>query len=362
MSENRRQIHRELLDTGPGDPKAMATALAIGGAGGFLFWILNMPLAWMLGAGVFCTVATIFRVRLGVEPRFRQVMLVVLGVMLGSGFTPDILGKATTWPLTLALLFVLVGATAFACYHYFRRLGGYDRPTSFFSSIPGGLTVMIVTGGAYGGDDRIISLTHSVRILTAVLTIPLWFRLTHDFGANPAAGFAAGHSAATTDDIAILVVAGIGGWLLGRFARLPAAPLLGPMLLSGAAHLSGLTATTPPYLLIALAQLVLGASIGARFAGMSGRVMLRAMALGVGAAAVMIAIAWAFSLAAARVAGVEFDALLLSFAPGGVNEFGLVALGLNIDIAMVVTHHLARIFMLTLLAPAVYRLWMRRTG
>jgi uncharacterized membrane protein AbrB (regulator of aidB expression) len=57
----------------------LALALAIGTVGGFVFDWLRMPLAWMLGACVFSTVAAFLGLRVGMRVRLRQGMIIILG-------------------------------------------------------------------------------------------------------------------------------------------------------------------------------------------------------------------------------------------------------------------------------------------
>ena len=45
--------------------------------------------------------------------------------------------------------------------------------------MPGGLNDMTIMGGAMGGEERAIALAHALRILTVVLTIPVWYRLVN---------------------------------------------------------------------------------------------------------------------------------------------------------------------------------------
>ncbi|MGE0714047.1 MAG: hypothetical protein AB7P02_01285, partial [Alphaproteobacteria bacterium] len=52
-------------------------ALAIGSAGGTAFWLLKLPLPWMLGAMTACIAASISGVPLGV-PRWLRSSLVVV--------------------------------------------------------------------------------------------------------------------------------------------------------------------------------------------------------------------------------------------------------------------------------------------
>src|SRR5262245_65479663 len=72
-------------------------ALAIGTVGGFVFDWLRMPLAWMLGACVFSTIAAFGGLRIGMNVRLRQGMVIVMGVLLGSGFSPDLVHQLGKW-------------------------------------------------------------------------------------------------------------------------------------------------------------------------------------------------------------------------------------------------------------------------
>ena len=63
--------------------------LALGAMGGAIFFHFRMPLAWMMGAMVICTIASIYGTKLQVPQKLRSVMVSVLGVLLGSTFTPE---------------------------------------------------------------------------------------------------------------------------------------------------------------------------------------------------------------------------------------------------------------------------------
>ena len=79
-------------------------AIAIGTVGGFVFNWLKMPLAWMLGSCVFSTVAAFAGLRIGMRVRLRQGMIIIMGVLLGSGFTPDLVQQLGKWALSLGVL------------------------------------------------------------------------------------------------------------------------------------------------------------------------------------------------------------------------------------------------------------------
>ena len=51
---------------------------------------------------------------------------------------------------------------------------------------------------------------------------------------------------------------------------------------------------------------------------------------------------------------------MLCYAPGGFAEMSLIGLALGIEIAMVATHHLFRLFLILLTSPLVSRFVLKR--
>jgi membrane AbrB-like protein len=324
-------------------------ALIIGTIGGAAFKYLTSPLPWMLGSMAFVTIAVLSGLKLRMPGKLRGGMITVLGVMLGSSFTPDIIKNMGQWVFTISALAVWMVAVGVLALIYFRVIAKYDPVTAYFSATPGGLNEMVMIGGQMGGDDRVISMTHAARIMLVVVSIPLWYRFDSAFHVVLPPG-KSGLLEFPLADIAILTACAVGGYLLARVIRIPAGPLVGPMVLSAAVHLAGLTSSQPPTELVAAAQVVIGATIGCRFMGMPlsriGRVVMHAFT-----------IATAYVLA--RWTGLPLAGLVLAFAPGGLAEMSLVALALSIDVALVASHHIARIVMVVFLAPAIFR-WSRR--
>ncbi|MFP6731759.1 MAG: AbrB family transcriptional regulator [Alphaproteobacteria bacterium] len=346
------------------DWRALARALAIGAAGGSIFAWFNLPLAWMMGAMCLTTLSAIGGVAVKVPPSLRMIMIAVLGVMLGSAFHPDIIESAGQWSASLAMLFFYVAVVALLGGLYFRKVAKYDATTAYFSAIPGGLSEMILVGGSMGGDDRSIALTHASRILLVVLIIPFWFRLVE--GYEPAPGGVSSSFMAFVDipaaDLVILALCAVIGFFVARACRLPAAALTGPMVISAAVHLFGLTTSKPPSELIIIAQIVIGTAIGCRFAGVGPRRVLRALVAAGGATAIMLGIGVLFSLGLHAALGLPVAALVLAFAPGGLAEMTLIALALGVDPAFVSTHHVVRIFLVVILAPLAFKMIAPRIG
>ena len=337
----------------------MAMALALGGAGGWVASLLNLPLAWMIGAMLATTAGSMGGLPLAMSMRVRAVMVAVLGVMLGSGFTPEILGRMAEWSLSLAALALYAAVAGGAAWLYFHRVCGYDRVTSYFAAMPGGLSEMIVVGTEMGGDTRIISLSHSARLLLVVLILPFGFQffLGYDPAAKPAAGLPLGLMPGS--DLAVLAACGVVGFFGAKAIKLPAAPVVGPMILSAAVHLAGWSEAHPPFELVAAAQVVVGSAIGCRCAGATLRLILRAVVASLGSTAILLALNVVFAAALHATLGLSATALMLAYAPGGLAEMSLIAIAIGTDAAFVATHHIVRIFLIVVFAPLTFRLFTR---
>ncbi|MGE0253037.1 MAG: AbrB family transcriptional regulator [Alphaproteobacteria bacterium] len=336
-----------------------ATALrtgVIGTAGGAAFFLLALPLPWMLGAMAASAVATVGGVPLRIDDRLRRTMFAILGVMVGGTFTPEVVAHAVRWPATMAVLVVFViGATAISWLVY-RRLGGLDARSAVFAGTPGGLNEMVILTESVGGNVRGVALAQSTRIFVVVMTLPFVLRLI--FGIQPSDRLVPAAPLwgvfDLVDVVLIAAAAGAGMWL-ARTIRIPAWQLTGAMFGSAVVHATGLSDAIPPGLLIAAAQVVIGISVGARFLGLTLRELGRALALGALASAGMLAFAAALALLLAPLVDIPFASILLAYAPGGVTEMSLVALALGLDVAFVATHHVIRILLIVMAGPIFFR-------
>lgn len=337
---------------------ALGLTLLIGAAGGAGFALFSLPLAWLLGALGATTLASFARLPLHLPAPLRHTMIAVVGVMLGSAFTPERLADAGRWLPSLAALPVYVAVVGVVIFAYIRRFSDFDLKTTFFAAAPGGLGEMIALSDQMGADVRKVSLVHATRLTFIVFTIP-W--LAAGFGTGAAAPQAGMAASPAPLEILILAVAAVVGFLVAARLRLPAAPFLGPLLGSMLVHLTGWVQGAPPYVLLAIAQVVIGAAVGARFAGIPLALVGRAMLLGAGATLIMLAITAAFAVILTPLTGYGFPLLLLAFIPGGFTEMSLIALAMGVDPAFVVTHHSLRVFLVVSIALPAY-VWLDRSG
>jgi hypothetical protein len=337
--------------------RRLGLALVLGGLGGWGFVQLGMPLPWMLGAVCLTMAGALGRLPLAVPNSFRTGMMVVLGVLVGSGFNPQILGEALRWvpsiSFVLAYTVVLTGLGML----FFQYAAGFNRLDAFFAGLPGGLAATIFIGAEVGADLRTLSVVHSMRIVTVCFVIPLWIRFVEGVVTAPLVPSLS--FAMSWQDAVLLTACGVVGFFVARRIRLPAHFMMGPLLFSGAAHIAGLTVARPPRLLVIAAQVVVGSAIGCRFVGMPVRQVAGRVMLGLAYALLILGVALGCAFLLHRWTGLPTSAMLLALAPGGLPEMTLIALALDVELALVVSHHLVRMLFINLVVPLTFRMLLR---
>lgn len=332
--------------------------LILGGVGGYLFSLAHLPLAWMLGAMTFCAIAAMMQLPIGVPSKIRPFTAIILGTMLGSSFGPTLFGQMLGWLVPLLGLVLFLVTATLVSFAYFTRVVKLDRTTALFAGMPGGIVEMVMLGHENGADEQAIALVHAARIFLVVLILPFILRLMTgaDLGTAPIAVVEAMTIADASWFVGAAVLGAAAGWLL----RLPIRYLLGPMLVSALVHGMGWTSFKLPTDVISALQVVLGATIGCRFAGATARQILKILLQSVGASALLLGLTFAFAITVSFVTAEPLLALVLAYAPGGLAEMSLVALSLNIEVAFVVTHHLVRVIVVTAGASPLFNLWSAR--
>lgn len=325
-----------------------ALLVALGGLGGTLMAMLGTPLPYMLGSLLSSALVVAFAQHHFPEGYtfpmpFRMIFVGVIGTMIGARLTPDTLSLLPLLAFSVpAVAAFVLGAHAMN-YLIFRKLGGYDRATAFYSGSPGGLFESILFGEEAGADVRVLTMMQFLRIIVVVTMVPVAMSIWEGHPVGSAAGisFTPGESALL--DIPVVLVIAVAGLWIGKWLHLPAAQLIGPLLVAGALAISGLVQISAPGWLIAVSQVVLGTGLGIRFTGMTRAMFVRGMGLSLVSVGQMMVLGVALSALVHYASGLPTDMLVVSFAPGGVVEMSLIALSLAANPAVVTLHHLVRI-------------------
>jgi membrane AbrB-like protein len=312
---------------------------------------MGTPLPWMIGSTFAMAGAQISGARLRAVPGGRSAGMIVVGVTLGLYFSPPVVREVLThWPWFVFLGFAAIGLGA-ASALVLMQVGGVDRPTAYFGSMPGGAADMVNVGERYGAQRGTVALSHSLRLVVLISTIPVGITL---------AGFSATEDYTPVtipfdpSGLAVLLGAATMAGFAAQRIGAPTAFTLGPLLLTIALTVGGIQLSSMPSLLTNAAQVLLGASLGANFERSFLRKAPRVLAAIALSVALTIAIALGVGWIIALGSGAYLGTALLAAAPGGIAEMSITAQVLRIGVAFVTAAHVIRYLIVVLFCIPVY--------
>lgn len=335
-------------------PPGTALTAATGAVGALIFSWLGVPAALLLGPMTATLILALSGVPLA-YPRWLQAgVLGLIGISVGGSLTPDLLGQAALWlPSVGGQVAAHLLALAVGCLTM-RYMARQSFETAFLASYPGHL-IMVLSAAAGGkADSRIVAIAQSFRLVVLVAAVPLVVGSVES--ARPAPAL----DDLNPLDVLTVVGAGLFGIAAARMIRMPSPPLMGGILGAGAAAMLGFSLGPIPDMTGDGLLAVVGTMIGARFAGMSRRMLLASIpqcAVTVFAVLFTVAaVAWVMSL----LLGLPFGQVLLAYSPGGADVMPLLALAQGHDAVYVGVHHGVRLLTMAVLLPIAMRMFSAR--
>lgn len=325
----------------------------VGLTGAGLFLWLDLPLPWLFGPLFSCLIAALWGARLTTINIINDAMRTILGVAAGATVTLGfVMALPGLWD-TLIFIPIIVFVSGMVGVWYFQNLCGYDFPTAYYASMPGGLQDMLVFGEEAGGNIRAMSLIHATRVLVIVVLLPVlltsvWQVTLDQAPGKPVRSFA-------IDQLLILAFCAIAGWKIAAYFNMFGAAILGPLLLTALASVTEVLNTRPPAEAIWAAQYFIALGIGVKYVGITIEEIRKDILAGLGFCAFLLLLTLAvvsFILLYDLAPAVD---AILSLTPGGQAELVVMALIVGADLGFVVAHHLFRIFIVILGAPILAR-------
>jgi len=330
----------------------MLLALCIGVVGSIIFIYLNLPLPWLLGAIFASSIAMRFENLPIKSPKpFSTPARILIGLTIGSAFTPEILQYIDLYLYSLLLVIPYTIITIIAGMYYFYRFQGFDKKTAYLSSMPGGVIEMVIIGEEIKANISKITLVQSSRLFYIVVTLP--FVIQYIFKVD-----ISGNKLITVpilninmQEFLILLALGIIGGFLAKKLKISASYLIGPMIVSIVAHATGYITTTVPDEFLKFVQVVFGTIIGFTFRGVKLKDILLTLRATFGHFVILSVISIVFILIAYYSFGFPVISTLLAFSPGGQAELNLIAILVMANVPYITLHHIVRLFIVMNLAP-----------
>ncbi len=339
----------------------MLLAIVIATIGSITFIYLNLPLPWLLGS-IFITSIIIRFEKLPIKKPnhyFTTPARVIIGVTIGSAFTPTILSQLDNYIYSLMLVVPYVILTAFFGILYYWKLLGFDKKTAYFASMPGGVIEMVLLGEEMKANVAKITLVQSSRLLFIVLSLPFIIQYIFHIDISGNKTITAPLSTLDISDMILLLIVGILGAIIGKKLKLPAAYLMGPMALSIIAFGTGVVGSKPPDELLKFVQVVLGTTIGFTFIGVKIKEIVKVLLSTLGHFVILAIISGIFISIAFGLFDFNVLSILLAFSPGGQAEINLIAILVTANIPYITLHHIVRLVVVFNFAPFLAKRYLK---
>jgi hypothetical protein len=325
-------------------------------AGGAVASWLRVPLPWMLGPLFVCAGLSLAGYRLVFVPMGRELGQVAVGLAVGMRFTPAVLAATVSLlpHMAAATLYVILFTTLAALLH--ATIGGIDHKTAFFATAAGGMADMAVVAAERGGDPTAVSITHAIRVTTVVSVVPF---LVFAFGEQGAVGPAAQDASENLLLIGLCLLLAYITAVLFKFTPFPNPWLVGPIFLGTVLGASGLLVVNVPWVLIVLAQILIGTWLGCRFRREVLTKLPRVALSGLAVSAFMVVAAALGSLVLSATSGLPVSTSFLSLAPAAVTEMVITAQAMNVDAQIVTAFHVMRIAVVSSSILLVYAMFQK---
>ena len=330
---------------------------ALAGLAGWVAQGLSIPLPWMIGPLFVTAGLSVWGSPVNAPVYGRQLGQWGVGLALGLYFTPSVVIEIVReWPFILASCFLAFGLSAMGTYLLWRKFG-VRLSTAYFSAAIGGASEMAVLAEKNGGQLDLVAAAHSLRVMIVVVTIPFAYQYLGVFGKGQDVG-----SLIPFDWlglIALILVSAIG-IVCASVIHLPNPFILGALISVAIVTGVGYRWSSWPTEFSAIAQLLIGVSLGVRF---NPEFLRQAPRLVTGICIYTILsllLSLAFAWMVSRLSGVDIPTMVLGTTPGGIAEMCITAKVLHLGVAVVTVFHVIRMGVVLVLTQPIYTLCWKR--
>ena len=314
---------------------------------------LKIPLAWFLGPMLFTSLASLLGLQLKMPRIILSLILILLGLYIGNYIDQNLFSQMSQWIWTSLIMLIYIIFSVLFVSKYLQKFSKYEKKTSIFSAAPGALGPLLILAEDEKSDLSHVATSHLIRLIIIITVFPL---IVNSFYGGQSVEFS--NEVIEDQNLINLVILIITSIILIYFfnkLKIPAALLSGTLVASGFLQITEIASYQIPANIIDYCLLILGASVGCRFANKTfaeiGRNALHSFV-----ATFFLVI---FGIIAAYVASLVIDknffTLLLSYCPGGIYEVAVIAIFFNLDPEFVSFHHIIRLLMILFIVPVLLR-------
>ncbi|MCV7174138.1 AbrB family transcriptional regulator [Mycobacterium manitobense] len=280
----------------------------------------------------------------------------VLGVYIGTMVQHDAAATlGSDWPIVLAVVVatLVLSLIAGAVLGLHRTVSPL---TGSLALVAGGASGLVAIARELGGDDRVVSVVQYLRVAMVTASMPLVVTLVYHADRSHPASTVPTDTAPWYLSLAMMTALVLVGAVGGRLLHLPGAGLLGPLGLTVAMQLTGMSfGLAVPVVLVQVAYMLIGWQAGLAFTTESLRAIARILPTAVG-----LIVALGVGTAGLGVLLAHFTSLTplegyLATSPGGVYAVLATAVETGSNVTFIIAAQVLRVLLMLFAAPLLAR-------
>ena len=315
---------------------------------------LNIPLAWMIGPMIATSLIALKGVQV-IMPRIAlSSILIILGLHIGNYIDQNLINQMVNWIWTTIIMFFYIIVSILIVSKYLQKFSDYKEKTSIFSAAPGALGPLMILAEYEKSDLSQVATAHLIRLIIIITLFPFIIVSLYPADAIELEKF--DYMSQNHWELILLILVSLVFIFFFDKAKVPAALLSGTLVASGILQIFDIASYKLPDASINFCLLILGASVGCRFANKTFKEVANNSLHGLVATILLVLLGLIAAYIATFFVDNNFLSLILSFCPGGIYEVAVIAIAFDLEPDFVAFHHIIRLLFILFVVPVILRL------
>ena len=315
---------------------------------------LNIPLAWMLGPMVITSIAALTGLKIKMPKLALSSILIILGLHIGNYIDQNLFGQMINWVWTSIIMLIYIIVCILIVAKYLQRFSGYGEKASIFSAAPGALGPLMILAEHEKTDLSQVATSHLIRLIIIITVIP--FIVVNNSSSEILIKHEFNYLSQNHFNLILLIIASLLFIFIFDKIKIPAALMSGTLFASGLLQMTDIASYKLPDASINFCLLILGASVGCRFAEKTVKEIANNSLHSVVATTILVLLGLVAAYVATFFVDTNILTLILSFSPGGIYEVAVIAIAFDLDPDFVAFHHIIRLLFILFTVPIILKI------
>ncbi|MDA8721604.1 AbrB family transcriptional regulator [Candidatus Pelagibacter bacterium] len=314
---------------------------------------LNIPLAWFLGPMIITSIAALSGLKIIMPKIVLSFILIILGLHIGNYLDQNLFNQMLDWIWTSLIMLIYIIVCILVVAKYLQKFASYGEKASIFSAAPGALGPLMILAENEKTDLSQVATSHLIRLIIIITVIP--FIVVSNTGNESLVNDNFNYLTQNHLNLIMLIVASLFFIFIFDKIKIPAALLSGTLFASGLLQISDIASYKLPDETINFCLLILGSSVGCRFAEKTVKEIANNSLHSIVATTILVLLGLLAAYAATFFVDTNILTLILSFSPGGIYEVAVIAIAFDLDPDFVAFHHIIRLLFILFTVPIFLR-------